>query len=278
MVRLETSSGAQSVVQTVQAVVERTNNTAAAATAAAQQVAAATGGAVDAQLRQQAEQAVSAQLDKPAVTIQMVASNNSKVKQISGFEQASSGEILNFVLFALLTTATGVAWERRQGLLKRLTTVGISGRQIFAGKLMAMFSIAFLQELFLVLLGQFAFGVNYFNSPVALLVVMISLAMLAASMGVLMAAMFKSEQAVIATTVISAQLLAALAGAWFPLDITSAAFSKAAHFLPGAWVIDSLHGIILKSWGIAEVLAPMGFVWIWIAVFFGLAVWRFRPE
>jgi ABC-2 type transport system permease protein len=97
-------------------------------------------------------------------------------------------------------------------------------------------------------------------------------------MGLLIASLFKSQQAVIATTVISAMLLAVLAGAWFPLDITSVAFSRVAHFLPGAWVIDSLHGIILKSWGITEVLAPMGFVWLWIVLFFGLAVWRFRPE
>ena len=48
--------------------------------------------------------------------------------------------------------------------------------------------------------------------------------------------------------------------------------------LPSAWVMDSLHGIILKDWGVAQVLYPMGIVWIWIVVLFALAVWRYRPD
>jgi hypothetical protein len=42
--------------------------------------------------------------------------------------------------------------------------------------------------------------------------------------------------------------------------------------------MDSLHGIVLKDWGVPQVLGPLGFVWIWIVVLFGVAVWRFRPE
>jgi ABC-2 type transport system permease protein len=108
--------------------------------------------------------------------------------------------------------------------------------------------------------------------------VMVSLSVLAASFGLLISSAFRSEQAVIATTVISAQLLAVLGGAWFPLEITSGSFSRVAHFLPTAWVVDSLHGIILKGWGAGNVLAPMGIVWAWIVVVFALAAWRFRPE
>jgi hypothetical protein len=42
--------------------------------------------------------------------------------------------------------------------------------------------------------------------------------------------------------------------------------------------MDSLHGIILKDWGVPDVLYPLGIVWIWIVVLFAVAVWRFRPE
>jgi ABC-type multidrug transport system permease subunit len=172
----------------------------------------------------------------------------------------------------------GLAWERRRGLLLRLNTMRVGGPHIIGGKMMAMVLLTFFQQLFLVLLGQLAFGVDYFNSPVALFVVMISLSVMAASLGLLISSTFRSEQAVIATTVISAQLLAALGGAWFPLEITSETFSRVAHFLPTAWIVDSLHGIVLDDWGILDVLGPMGFVWIWTVVFFGLAIWRYRPS
>ncbi len=165
-----------------------------------------------------------------------------------------------------------------QRALRRLASTGANGDVIVGGKMMAMVIITFLQQTMLIFLGQFAFGVDYFGSGGALLLTMISLSVLAASTGLLLSALFRSEQAVVAATVITAQLLAVLGGAWFPLEITSDSFKRIAHFFPSAWIMDSLHGIVLKDWGVPEVLGPLGIVWIWIAVLFGLAVWRFRPE
>ena len=204
LVRIQTSSGAQSVVETVQSVVVQTNATIIAASSAAEQVSAQTGRTADGSLLQKATGIAQSQVSAPSVTVAMVASNTNASRKITGFEQASSGEMLNFVLFALLTTAIGLVLERRTGLIKRLTAAGVRRSEIFGGKLLAMISIAFLQQLFLVLLGQLAFGVNYFNSPLALVVVIFSTSVLAASMGLLIASLFKSQQAVIATTVISA--------------------------------------------------------------------------
>ncbi len=277
-VRIETSSGAQSVYQAVQGAVARLNAETLAAGTAAEQVGLATGASLDDALRAAAHARAAALLAAPSVTVELTDSASMDSEELSGFAQASIGSLVNWVLFGLLTVAVGLAWERRQGLLLRLNTMRVGGPQIIGGKMMAMVLLTFFQQLFLVLLGQFAFGVDYFNSPAALFLVMISLSVMAASLGLLISSVFRSEQAVIATTVISAQLLAALGGAWFPLEITSETFSRVAHLLPTAWIVDSLHGIVLNSWGIPDVLAPMGFVWIWTVVFFGLAVWRFRPQ
>jgi ABC-2 type transport system permease protein len=277
-VRIQTSSGAQSLSQAVQAVVGELNSRLLVARTAADQVSLQTGKALDPALLSSAETLAAAALATPTVTVKTVDSANATVQIAGGFEQASAGSLVNWVLFSLLTVATGLAWERRQGLLRRLSSTGVRGRQIIGGKMLAMVIITFLQQLFLILLGQFAFGVDYLRSPLALLMVMVSLSVLAASFGLLISSAFRSEQAVIATTVISAQLLAVLGGAWFPLEITSGSFSRVAHFLPTAWVVDSLHGIILKGWGAGNVLAPMGIVWAWIVVVFALAAWRFRPE
>jgi ABC-2 type transport system permease protein len=277
-VMIETAGGAQTARQAVQAAISQANITLLATEAAAGVVAEATGLPVDEGLRATIGRSVEAALARPAASVTVVQAGSSSRPEPSGFEQSSPGGLVNWVLFGLLTVTTGVAWERRQGLLRRLISTGVSGRQIVSGKVLAMVIITFLQQLLLVILGQAAFGVDYFSSPVALFMTMLSLSVLAASFGLLISSLFRSEQAIIATTVISAQLLAALGGAWFPLEVTSASFSRIAHFFPTAWIMDSLHGITLSDWGIAEVLRPLGFVWIWIVVIFGLAVWRFRPE
>jgi ABC-2 type transport system permease protein len=292
LIRLGTSTGAQSVSEAIQAAVSRLNANLLATKVAAEQVAAAigtSGGGTPggstppaSDLAAAAQSLVQAAMASPAVSVNTVAANagatGSAVEGAGSFVISSTGSLVQWVLFSLLTVATGVAWERKRGLLRRLAAAGVSGRVIIQGKMMGMVIITFLQQLMLVLLGAIAFGVGYFNSPAALLMTMISLSMLAACVGLLISALFRSEPPVIATTVISAQLLAVLGGAWFPLEVTSATFSRVAHFFPSAWIMDSLHGIVLKGWGAGDVLMPLGIVWIWIVALFALAVWRFRPE
>lgn len=281
LIRIETSTGAQSVSQAVQAAVSDLNVRILATRVAAEQVSAATGSSAE-DLRAAARPFVETALASPAVSVTTVDANSgdsgSAVEGAGAFVISSTGSLVQWVLFSLLTVATGVAWERRTGVLRRLAGAGVSGSTIIGGKMMGMVIITFLQQLMLVLLGALAFGVDYFSSPVALFMTMVSLSVLAASLGLLISALFHSEPPVIATTVISAQLLAVLGGAWFPLEVTSATFSRVAHFFPSAWIMDSLHGITLKGWDAGDVLAPLGIVWIWIVALLALAVWRFRPE
>ncbi len=291
LIRIETSTGAQTVTEAIQAAVSGLNARVLATRTAVEQVGGAAGGggsgaagsaADSGGLGSTAESLVTAALASPAVALKTVDAHSgdsgSAVQGAGGFVISSTGGLVQWVLFSLLSVATGIAWERRRGLLRRLAAAGISGRTIIEGKMMGMIIITFLQQILLVLLGAIAFKVHYFDSPGALLMTMISLSVLAATVGLLISALFRSEPPVIATTVISAQLLAVLGGAWFPLEVTSAGFSRVAHFFPSAWIMDSLHGIVLKGWGVADVLGPLGYVWIWILVLFGLAVWRFRPE
>lgn len=277
-VRILTSSGAQSVLQAIQTVLAETNIATLASQAAAEQVALETGRPTNEAPLDSARSLVDAALAAPAITVQVTDAAGSTTLQVGGFDQASTGALVNWVLFSLIGITANVVWERRQGLLRRLSVAGIKAREIIGGKMLAMVMLTFGQQLLLVLLGQFAFGVDYFSNPSALLVTMISLSMLAAVLGLLIVSLFRSEGAVIATTVITAQLLAALGGAWFPLEITGAGFARVARVLPSAWVMDSLHGITLQNWGVADVLRPMGIVWMWIVGILVIAIWRFRPN
>lgn len=280
LIRIETSSGAQTVAQTIQAAVADMNSRLLAVKVVVEQVSVAGGSSGGADLTA-AESLVKTAMESPAISTKTVEANageSDAVEGAGGFVIASTGSLVQWVLFSLLTVSTGVAWERRRGLLRRLAATGVSGRTIIEGKMMGMVIITFLQQVMLVLLGALAFGVDYFNSPGALLMTMVSLSVLASCVGLLISALFRTEPPVIATTVITAQMLALLGGAWFPLEVTGSGFSRVAHVFPSAWIMDSLHGIVLKGWGAGEVLLPLGIVWAWIIVILAAAVWRFRPE
>jgi ABC-2 type transport system permease protein len=277
-VRVQTSTGAQSVWQTVQDAISRLNVGMLAGQVAAEQVSLAAGAIADEALTASARSLADAQLADPLLTVQTVDAGASTEDLPGGFEQSSPGTIVNWVLFSLLTIATTLVWERRQGLLRRLSVAGVRAHEVIGGKMLAMLIVTFIQQLLLVLLGQLAFGVGYFNSPLALLVTMVSLSLLASAFGLLISSVFRSEQAVVATTVIASMSLAALGGAWFPLEITGAGFSRVAHILPSAWIMDSFHGITFKGWGIGDILYPIGIAWAWIVGLFMLAVWRYRAD
>lgn len=277
-IRIETSTGAQSVRQAVETVLSQANTTRLAAEVAAEQAAAGAGEVLNNTLVGSARSLVEEGLAAPAVTVEVTDGRSPASIIGGGFDQASTGSLVNWVLFSLLGVTANMVWERRKGLLRRITVAGVRAQEIIGGKMLAMVMLTFLQQLFLILLGQFAFGVEYFRSPLALFVTMISLSMMAASFGLLIASLFRSEGAVVTTTVISALLLAALGGAWFPLEVTGAGFARIAHVLPSAWVMDSLHGITLQGWGVGDILWPMAIVWMWTAGLFALAVWRFRPD
>ena len=91
-------------------------------------------------------------------------------------------------IFGLITSAMVLVLERKSGTLQRLLGSPIRRYEIITGHVLAMFCIVFAQQLILVLVGQFVFGVNYARQPLAILLMVIVLSLWAASLGLLISA------------------------------------------------------------------------------------------
>ncbi len=194
------------------------------------------------------------------------------------YTQSSPGMIVQFVIFGLNTSAMVLVLERKSRTLQRLLTTPITRTQVIAGHVLAMFLIVFLQQALLVAVGQLVLGVEYVREPVGTLLVMVTLALWTASLGLLIGAVAKREDQVIMWTLIAMFVLSAMGGAWFPLDITGKAFATIGHLMPTAWAMDGFQNIVLRGLGLSSVLLPAGILLAYAVVFFGLAVWRFRFE
>jgi ABC-2 type transport system permease protein len=196
----------------------------------------------------------------------------------SGFNQMSPGMIVQFVILGLVTSSTVLVIERKTKTLQRMLTTPISRAQIIAGHMLAMFVTVFLQEALLVGFGQIALGVDYLREPLAIVLVMVTLALWISGMGLLIGAIAKGEEQAIMWSLIAMFLFTALGGAWFPLDVTGQAFATIGHLTPGAWAMDGFQNVIVRGLGLNSVLAPVLVLVGYAALFFGLAVWRFRFE
>ncbi len=215
-------------------------------------------------------------MEQPAVSLDVVPAGAAAGQIPTGFVLSSPGMMVNFIMFSLMTAGIALIMERRNGTLQRLMTTRVRRSELVAGKMAGMFALTFFQQVLLIGVGQLFFGVDYLNDPAALLLMMIALSLVASSLGLLLACVLTSEQALIATVVIVSMSVSALSGAWFPLEITGEAFQAVGHLLPTAWILDGLRGIVVQGYGVADVLPAFGVAIAWSAGLFGLAVARFR--
>jgi ABC-2 type transport system permease protein len=141
-----------------------------------------------------------------------------------------------------------------------------------------MFLIILGQEIVLVALGQIAFGVNYGQEVASIGLMIITLALWGASLGLLIGAVSKSEQGVVMLSLAAMFLFSGLGGAWFPLEVAGESFAAIGHLTPTAWAMDGFQNLVVRGLGFTSVLAPAGMLLAYTIVFLGLAVWRFRVD
>ena len=201
-----------------------------------------------------------------------------KTEAPSGFAQSSPGMMVQFAIFGLITSAMVLVLERKSGALKRLLTTPINRTTVIGGHVLAMFVIVFLQQVLLATIGQLAFDVDYMRAPLATLSMMVTLALWAASLGLLIGAVSGREEQVITWSLVAMFVFSALGGAWFPLEVAGETFATIGQLTPSAWAMDGLQNIVVRGQGLSSVLLPAGILLAYALVFFGLAVWRFRFE
>lgn len=213
-----------------------------------------------------------------AVAVERAVGKAEEEMSANVYTQSSPGMLVQFVIFGLNTSAMVLVLERRSRTLQRLLTTPITRTQVIAGHVLAMFLIVLIQQALLVAFGQLVFGVDYLRQPLAIFLVMVTLAFWVASLGLLIGASAKNEDQVIMWSLIAMFVFTSLGGAWFPLEGTSRAFATIGHLMPTAWAMDGFQNIILRGLGLSSVLLPAGILLAYAVAFFGLAVWRFRFE
>lgn len=163
----------------------------------------------------------------------------------SGFEQAVPGIMVMFTLLVMGTSgAILLVIERRQGLLERLAYTPISRRAVVSGKWAGKLALGLVQILFAMLSGTLIFHMDWGPNVWAVGVVMMVYAALMASVGLLLGTLARTEGQAAAIGVISANVLGALGGCWWPIEVAAPWMQKLQLFLPTGWAMDALHRLV----------------------------------
>jgi ABC-2 type transport system permease protein len=195
-----------------------------------------------------------------------------------GFAQASPGNAVIFSMFFIVYGASSILLEREQGTLRRLLTTPVSKAAILAGKLLGVFIAGVIQIFLMVALGQFFFDVPWGQSPAALAAMVAAFAFSITSLGMLLAALVRTYAQVDALTTLIILPLAGLGGAMWPIEIVPDFMQKIALWLPTGWAMRGFQDIIVRGFGLAQVLPEAGMLVLFGIVFLTIGVWRFKYE
>jgi ABC-type multidrug transport system permease subunit len=162
-----------------------------------------------------------------------------------GFEQSIPGILVMFTLLVLLTTGgTMLVVERNYGLLRRLASAPVTRGEVVSGKWGSRMLLAAVQVTVALSFGTFLFHMDWGPNVVMIMIVLAAWAAFCASAGLLLGSLARTEGQAAGIGVLLSNLLAALGGCWWPIEITPAWMQFVQKLLPTGWTMDALHKLI----------------------------------
>jgi ABC-2 type transport system permease protein len=162
-----------------------------------------------------------------------------------GFQQAVPGTIVQFILLLMFTTGGITLYqERTRGILRRLASSPMPRAAVVLGKALSRLTIGFLQIAFAMIAGTVLFKVDWGPHVITVLIVLCVYAGLAVFGGMLLGNFGRSEGQLAAIGIILSNVLAAIGGCWWPIEITPAWAQKASLALPTGWAMGAMHRLV----------------------------------
>jgi ABC-2 type transport system permease protein len=194
----------------------------------------------------------------------------------SGAEHAVPGMIVMFSFF--VAGMVGFSFFREHGWATwdRLRTSQATSIEILVGKVIPAFGMTLVQQLVLFALGVAVFGLTVTGAVPALVLLSVSLAACLVSLGVLLAAIFRSSQQLNAVVGVLTMVMAGLGGAFAPLSVLPGWAQAIAPGVPTYWAMLGFRTVILDGGGIAAAAIPSLALLAFAGVFAAIATRRFR--
>jgi ABC-2 type transport system permease protein len=194
------------------------------------------------------------------------------------------GMTVLFVFLGAQNTAMSIFKEKRQGSFRRLTAAPISKAELLTGKLLPNFLLSLVQIAFIFLLGGFLIrlvGIEPLDlsaDPLALVLISLVMALCASSLGILIAAIARSENQVGGLSTVLLFVAGLLSGSFIPLFLFPEGMANLARIIPQFWANQAYYNLIFRGQTFADVWVNIAALAVFTLAFFGVGLWRFKFE
>jgi ABC-2 type transport system permease protein len=216
---------------------------------------------------------------KPVVTVERTALAGMQVKEYPDtFQQNVPGFTIYGLFWIVSLMAGSVLQEKREGTFRRLLVAPMNPAVMLAGKLVPYYIINLVQLVIMLGVSSLLFGMSLGDSGAGLVVVSLAAAATATGLGVLVSALARTEAQVSGLTVLLLLTLSAIGGCFVPRFIMPGWLRTIGLATPHAWALDAYQDLLVRGYGLLEVLPKVGGLAAFAIVFFAIGVWRFRFE
>ncbi|WP_010586756.1 ABC transporter permease [Schlesneria paludicola] len=145
--------------------------------------------------------------------------------------------IVMFAFFLVNIMASSFISERQLGTLKRMQTTRITPSQLLCGKTLPFLLISIAQSSLLFLSGKIMFGMSWGTYPFLLIPVIITTAVSATGLGLLLATFVRTESQVASYSTFLVVVLAGISGCYMPRDWLPELMKTVSLGTPHAWAL-----------------------------------------
>jgi ABC-2 type transport system permease protein len=233
-----------------------------------------------------AELPVEARPALEGITIEMDGESVIDLKQVSPaemrievepdtFQQNVPGYTVLGVFFIVGAMASSILAEKREGTFRRLLAAPLPKAILLAGKILPYYMVNLIQIAIMFGAAHLLFGMA-FGDPLALIAISMALAAAATGLGIMVAALGKTDTQVGGLTSLLTLTLSALGGCLMPTYIMPGFLQTLSRFIPHAWAMQGFQDVLVRGYGLAGILPEAGILLAFAVVFFLIGVWRFR--
>jgi ABC-2 type transport system permease protein len=221
--------------------------------------------------------------DRPLVTVaQSVPGQESEKEELPGMaEVAVPGFTVLFVFLTAQTTARSIYDEKKVGSFRRILAAPIRKFSLLAGKIIPNFLTALIQTIVIFAFGAYGLSlmgltpVKLGQDRLALALAIVLIALCSSALGIVIAALAKTENQIGGLSTFLLWGLGTLGGSIIPVFILEPMLGPIPMILPHYWANRALDNIMVRGMMLADVSLEMIALFGFTLVFFLVGLWRF---
>ena len=196
----------------------------------------------------------------------------------NGYAHSFAGMGVQFLLFAAANLGIEILLERQKGLWKRLRSAPVSRLMLLGSRVASMTIVGLMSLIVSFAFAIVVFGVRIQGSFIGFIGVSLALALMAATFGLMIAALGRTPAATRGITTMAILMMVMLGGAWVPTFVFPSWLQQVTVVVPARWAVDGLDAMTWRGIGLSGALLPTAVLLGFALLFWIVAIMRFRWE